>query len=77
MTQQIALLSLSWTLLSLLYMLTLNALPIDELGNWCQPRLVGALCKYQAQQGGSYREPLPNRDRKGWVQNWQNRRPKQ
>ena len=31
----------------------LNSAPIDELGNWCHPRLVGVLCKYQAQQGGS------------------------
>ena len=31
----------------------LNSSPVDELGNWCHPRLVGALGKYQAQQGGS------------------------
>ena len=29
-----------------------NSLPIDELGNWCQERLVGAPDKYEAQQGG-------------------------
>ena len=32
---------------------SLNSSSIDELGNWCHPRLVGALHKYQAQQGGS------------------------
>ena len=31
----------------------LNSSPIDKLGSWCHPRLVRALCKYQAQQGGS------------------------
>ena len=31
----------------------LNSSPIDELGNWCHSRLVGAPRKYQAQQGGS------------------------
>ena len=30
-----------------------NSSPINELGNWCYQRLVGALQKYQAQQGGS------------------------
>jgi len=25
---------------------------MDELENWCQERLVGDLCKYEAQQGG-------------------------
>ena len=33
-------------------MLKSNSSPIDELGNWCQQRLVGAQCKYEAQQGG-------------------------
>jgi len=33
--------------------LSINSLPINELGNWCHQRLVGALLKYQAQQGGS------------------------
>ena len=27
---------------------------IDELGNWCHERLVGAQHKYEAQQGGSH-----------------------
>ena len=31
---------------------TLNSSSIDELGNWCYQRLVGAPRKYQAQQGG-------------------------
>ena len=26
---------------------------MDELENWCQERLVGDLCKYEAQQGGT------------------------
>ena len=33
--------------------MTLNLLPIDELGNWCHQRLVGSQWKYKAQQGGS------------------------
>jgi len=33
-------------------------LPIDELGNWCQERLVRALCKYEAQQGGFHGDPV-------------------
>ena len=33
--------------------IALNSSPIDEFGSWYHPRLVGALCKYQAEQGGS------------------------
>jgi len=36
----------------------LNSLPIDQLGNWCQERLVGVLCKYEAQQGGFHGNPV-------------------
>jgi len=32
-------------------------LQIDELGNWCLERLVGTLCKYEAQQGGFHGDP--------------------
>ena len=31
----------------------LNSSPIDDLGNWCHQKLVGAPRKYQAQHGGS------------------------
>ena len=31
----------------------LNSSSIDELGNWCHQRLVGALHKYKAQKGDS------------------------
>lgn len=36
----------------------LNSSPIDELGNWCQERLVGAPPKYKAQQGGFHGNPV-------------------
>ncbi|KAK2560702.1 Nuclear pore complex protein Nup93 [Acropora cervicornis] len=29
-----------------------------QLGNWCQERLVRALCKYEAQQGGFHGDPV-------------------
>jgi len=32
--------------------LLLNSSPKDELGNWCQERLVGTQHKYEVQQGG-------------------------
>ena len=36
----------------------LKSLPIDELGNWCQERLIAALRKYVAQQGGFHGDPV-------------------
>ena len=42
---------------------TLNSSPIDELGNWCQERLVGGLRKYEAQQGGFHGDPVSGNQR--------------
>ena len=36
----------------------LNSSPTDEPGNWCHERLVRALCKYDAQQGGFHGDPV-------------------
>ena len=47
------LLAESWTVQLQIIYVYLHTLPTDELGDWCHQRLVGALCKYQAQRGGS------------------------
>ena len=45
--------SLQCAVIHKLHHKSLNSLPIEELGNWCHLRLVGALYKYQVQEGGS------------------------
>ena len=42
----------------LFYNPVLNSSSIDDLGNWCHEKLVWALCKYEAQQGGCHGNPM-------------------